>query len=1324
MNSILLSIAAFFVLALSALFAAPYVVDWNDYRHVFEAQLTNLLGRQILVAGDVNLRLLPSPYVRFENISLAGRERNIEQPLLKAKAITLWLTVPPLLRGKVEAKEMEVTEPHISLRILADGKGNWTSLGANSDAQNFVAEQIALETVQIDNAIVEVSHRPGSRPLVFEFINGTLSARTLQGPYNFSGRFNYDGMRREIQFSTSRHTAGGAMRLKSALRVLSTGITYTVDGQLTDLGKRPQFTAALIARIPKDGEAGSEMKLLPSDVTGTQLLADGQAIEVRSILTASLERATFKDVKILFANHGQPQSLEGEATVDWNNGLNLNIRLRSKWLDVDRLLAEDKSGKVSVRDAVAFLIDKYQRYQSTFDRAAININVSQATLEGDLIKALDLHIAKDGDKILLSKLTAELPGVTKLKMRGQINLNGEQPGFAGPVHLKGRDLYRFARWAVGGAKKQATPRNDHYSVQAMVTFAPGVIEVEDVEGEIAESAFSGKFRYHFDSRREFVLELDSNRFDLGMISGDPVSLKLLTSSLWRGDGKTMASGGSGGAESKSLAEFLRTASGHIKVRVGQLVLPGLKARDVDVRARLVDGTFEIASLNLDTEDGVSIRGDGKVEQLGAAAEGKIQFVVDSEGPAGLQSLGKFLGLPVTVTDNETLLKALSPLRVAVALQTGLDGQKATRILIDGAAASSRLSIKAQHKGSPSNIGSKPFEISASLTNPNGGSLVKQVFRRARSGRFTSAGEGILALHAIGIPSEGLNTLIELDAAGLRGGFEGTILIAAGASEFDGIVGLTAERAEDGLAIFGIDNFPGADRQQLSLRAMLKKKGDKYDFADVTASVGATVAEGNAVVDTGQSPAQFDVSVAANRAYLPHLMSLLLKDEIPSIVAAAKNATEGTDSNYWPERIFNHDIFRHVEGRLKLKAKTLNITDRLTLTNGALTIEQRGGVLKIAELTGSLFGGSLSATGRFVPNRSGVAFEGTGRLADAALGELAKTNKAQPLASGKMSLELALKGQGRSPRGLVSALSGEGSIRFSDGQILSLSPAALPALVKRPAKLDDIGLTERFKKTLNLAAFPYKAFKISVNVADGTLKVAGVPLRSGKTTLKISSLIDVARLRFDGTLTVRADIPGTRQPSPPPVNLVFAGPLSELGRLTPTIDAKSLKRYLTVRRMERDVEQLEKLEREGRSSSLGVAPNSPFSSSSVTAVRGTVSGGPRQGPVTIPAATNSIAPAKGDAPSRPSSWAPIPPTPSAPVTIPVRPAKPDQPSVSDTAWKAVPNWAIDLSTPAPEPNLAAEPWVPTLQKRRKTKDPVREKSTILDWNNPDSPLASD
>ena len=78
MNNGLLYIAGLISLALAALFAVPYFIDWNGYRGVFEEEATRILGREVRVGSNVNVRLLPSPYVSFEKLRIADPTRPVD----------------------------------------------------------------------------------------------------------------------------------------------------------------------------------------------------------------------------------------------------------------------------------------------------------------------------------------------------------------------------------------------------------------------------------------------------------------------------------------------------------------------------------------------------------------------------------------------------------------------------------------------------------------------------------------------------------------------------------------------------------------------------------------------------------------------------------------------------------------------------------------------------------------------------------------------------------------------------------------------------------------------------------------------------------------------------------------------------------------------------------------------------------------------------------------------------------------------------------------------------------------------------------------------
>ena len=61
MNNLLMWVGGGLAAALFALFAVPPFVDWNQYRGVFEEEVSRLLGREVRVGGRVSLRFFRFP---------------------------------------------------------------------------------------------------------------------------------------------------------------------------------------------------------------------------------------------------------------------------------------------------------------------------------------------------------------------------------------------------------------------------------------------------------------------------------------------------------------------------------------------------------------------------------------------------------------------------------------------------------------------------------------------------------------------------------------------------------------------------------------------------------------------------------------------------------------------------------------------------------------------------------------------------------------------------------------------------------------------------------------------------------------------------------------------------------------------------------------------------------------------------------------------------------------------------------------------------------------------------------------------------------------
>src|SRR5262245_36402871 len=249
MSNFLIAIAVFLITVIGALFAVPYFIDWNGYRGVFEEEATRLLGREVRVGGAVNLHILPTPYFRFEKVRIADNSVNLQDAFFRADSLTIKLSVPPILRGVLEANEIELQRPLLRLALDEADGWNWQSFSQVLSGTAYLPSKVALTSVKITDGIVAVHAPNGAERTRSEGITGELAAPALEGPYRVRGSLGTAGAERELRIATAQPEADGSVRFKATLRPGDGISIYTLDGRLVDLGAKPRIEGELSARL-------------------------------------------------------------------------------------------------------------------------------------------------------------------------------------------------------------------------------------------------------------------------------------------------------------------------------------------------------------------------------------------------------------------------------------------------------------------------------------------------------------------------------------------------------------------------------------------------------------------------------------------------------------------------------------------------------------------------------------------------------------------------------------------------------------------------------------------------------------------------------------------------------------------------------------------------------------------------------------------------------------------------------------------------------------------------------------------------------------------
>ena len=593
MNRVLLIVGGVLVGLLTALFLVPVFVDWNRYRGVFEEEASRLLGREVRVAR-VNMRLLPSPFIRFEKVRVADTQATVGEPLFRADDLTIWLAISPLFSGNFEATEMEVRKPVVTLVLDDKGSGNWSTLAERPNKAMFVPRKVALDRVRVNNGTVAILNASGELRGRLEHVNGELSAAALDGPYRFAVAFSSDGAPREIRLSTAKAEQDGSVRLKGTLRTPQSGASYTVEGLLQDVLQKPRLIGEITARLP-----------LPAD-EGGKATADA-SYELKGQLDADTAGARFKDLALSFEQDGKPQLATGEAQVAFQPQLKATVDLASRWLDLDRIGA--RGPKTTLPELLQRFIAGLEAKVPQGIEATARITLEQATLGGEIASGIAILLERQGQALKV-QASAGLPGNGRLQAVGQLTSASPDALFAGDISLRGANLTRFAAWVGRNTSLAAIQQDSPFVITGRVALGPDRVSGRNLVLQLAGNNVTGDVSWTLAGPvRQMTVSLEGPELDLTPLmngkSGAAAALLALRQRLSIGP---VVGSLQGAAATPPDAEALNIAA---RLRIGRVVAGRSELRDVVADLTLANGNLSLPALKVGSHDGWSLdlRGD-------------------------------------------------------------------------------------------------------------------------------------------------------------------------------------------------------------------------------------------------------------------------------------------------------------------------------------------------------------------------------------------------------------------------------------------------------------------------------------------------------------------------------------------------------------------------------------------------------------------------------------------------------------------------------------------------------------------------------------------
>jgi len=277
---ILAIVVAVFVLILIAI---PFLVNVNSFRPQIESKASAALGRPVTV-GNLSLSIL-SGSVKAENVAIADDPAFSKTPFVTAKSLKIGVELMPLIFSKqMNVTEIVLEEPQITLLRTANGKWNYSSMGAasaNKPAQPAAGgtppPSVSVAKLNINNGKLIVGKvNSSAKPTVYDKVNISVTdfSPTSQFPFKLTadlpggGKADISGKAGPINPTDASKTPfESAVKVNnmdiaaSGLIDPATGITGLADfdGTLASTGSQAKaigtFTGTKLKLSPKGSPA-------------------------------------------------------------------------------------------------------------------------------------------------------------------------------------------------------------------------------------------------------------------------------------------------------------------------------------------------------------------------------------------------------------------------------------------------------------------------------------------------------------------------------------------------------------------------------------------------------------------------------------------------------------------------------------------------------------------------------------------------------------------------------------------------------------------------------------------------------------------------------------------------------------------------------------------------------------------------------------------------------------------------------------------------------------------------------------------------------------
>jgi large subunit ribosomal protein L24 len=1133
----LLGLAVALIVALVSALVAPLVVDWNRYRGAFEAEASRLTGLAVHVNGGIDARILPTPHIKLHDVTIGEPG---QPPQLQAAFVDLDVALGPLLQGELQATQLRLVAPRISLGLTSSGTIDWPA-----KSQSLHPDALTISRFTVEDGRVTLSDAASGSRLVLDKLDFSGDVRSFAGPFRGEGAFVVRGEPYAYRISGGRVDEDGGLKLKLGVEPTNYPLTTDLDGTLRFDAGAPQFDGTLSAARPVG-------VTLPN---GERVMSDPWQLAGKVHATAA--SASLEDLALQYGPDERAVNFAGKAKLTFGAHPRLDGTVSAVEVDIDRMLA---APDVTHRPPFVLLKSFFEAFVGAVKPPlplAAGITVNAVTVGGATIQSLHGDVGFDAAGWSLKNFAFHAPGFTDINLSGRLDSSPQHLGFSGPVRIESADLKTLTAWLEGRADQPPGPTRA-LTAHGDITIAGDRLAFDHLAATLDRENVEGRLAYTWGA------------------AGRPAAL----------DGELHAAK----LDVDALLAFAKAAASDdafeiphkvaLVLDVGNATLAGIDARMVDARLNFDAGIIHIDRLSIGDLGGAALNVSGRIDELSSRPLGQLTLDLDATTLAGVTELvGKFA--PQVAAAVRPFVDRLAPAKVHGVLTLDRAGAADSRAKLDlsGDLGALRVALNGAAIGEPAHPGAAAMRITSRFDADDGGAILRLLDLDRVIAVDQLPGQMTISVNG---PLDGdlqINGLAS--AGGFSAAAQGTLHLA-GEQAPSGSLQLKASAADLRPLRRALTGQPGT-ATLVSASAIIGVAGADLSVTDLVVAAAKSSIRGRLDLKLS-NPLGIAGDLSASNFDATAALATLL---------GLPDATPGAGRR-WSSAPIGPGVFAALKGDVAVRLNDAALTPALVAHDlkGVVHFEPPGIVLR--DIDGSLAGGRLD--GELVLRRDAEKFTGQGHI------DLVGANAGSLLAADKNAVDGAvtvkLQGEtiGVSTDTVIGGLHGAGTITLTNGRFRGFDPAAFDAAIRAA---DQTGPIETAKQlglkqlgqvvsaAMDKGRLAVLEGKADVTMTGGQIRLANANLQTQSgAVLSLQGILDLNDTSIDARMVLSGQPPANAMIGMrPELAVTLKGPLAAPER---RLDVSTLLGWLTLRATEQQTRRIEAIEANRREDVLSPA----------------------------------------------------------------------------------------------------------------------------------------